>query len=214
MNKFMSLCTSVFTVSFVAGCTFKQLPFISEDESTSEPEANRIVQYRVIGDDKESEKVTEVFGIRLGDKYLKEKHGDKLAVVVPDLITTFKPDPTAWEWRRSDPDTVSIIFEPPEPNALFSEYILHYDKKTRQIMGIEGWAANSSRQCGALREKLIDVLEKKYRFKQVFAGHEDSPKIGITDDRIEITIGCDQLRLLYFDLKPVMHEVQIDASSL
>ena len=38
--------------------------------------------------------------------------------------------------------------------------------------------------------------------------------MSITEDEIEIAIGCDQMRLLYFDLKPVVHQIEIDASTL
>ena len=158
--------------------------------------------------------VTEVFGVRLGEVFSESRHGGKLAVVIPDVSATLNPDPTIWEWRRTDPETQPIIFQPPRPNPLFSEYILHYDKRTGRIIGVEGWATNASRQCESLRSQLIEVLDQKYRFKQEFSTQSDGSVMGITEDDIEIAIGCDQLRLLYFDLKPVVHQIEIDASTL
>ena len=79
---------------------------------------------------------------------------------------------------------------------------------------MEGWATNASRKCESLRSQLTEVLDQKYRFKQEFSTQSDGSVMGITEDEIEIAIGCDQLRLLYFDLKPVVHQIEIDASTL
>jgi hypothetical protein len=182
-----------------------------ESQSLFNHESNRVAQYRVVGANNPGVNVTEVFGIRLGEEYTEDKYGGNLAV--HDSVS-LNVNPNAWAWRRSDPEMVVVAFEPPQPNPLFSEYLLLYDKQTRRILGVEAWAANSSRQCGSLREKLIDVLEEKYSFQQEIMGQEDGPKMGITEDEIEITVGCDQLRLLYFDLKPIVNTIEIDASSL
>ena len=198
----------------VSGCSGKKTSSYVDDENNSALKANRISQYRVTGADEEGVEVTEVFGVRLGEVFLESRHGGKLAVVIPDVSATLNPDPTIWEWRRTDPETHSITFQPPRPNPLFSEYILHYDKRTGRIIGVEGWATNASRQCESLRSQLIKVLDQKYRFKQEFSTQFDGSVMGITEDEIEIAIGCDQLRLLYFDLKPVVHQIEIDASTL
>lgn len=202
-------------ISINSGCSGKS-PHHMEmegDESRSlfNHESNRVAQYRVVGVNNQGVNVTEVFGIRLGEEYTEDKYGGNLAV--HDAVS-LNVNPNAWAWRRSDPEIVVVAFEPPQPNPLFSEYLLLYDKQTRRILGVEGWATNSSRQCGSLREKLIDVLEEKYSFQQEITGREDGPKVGVTKDEIEITVGCDQLRLLYFDLKPIVNTIEIDASSL
>ena len=79
---------------------------------------------------------------------------------------------------------------------------------------MEGWATNASRQCESLRSQLIESLDQKYRLKREVSTQSDGSVMGITEDEIEIAIGCDQLRLLYFDLKPVVHQIEIDASTL
>ena len=195
-------------------CSGKKTSSYVDDENNSALKANRISQYRVTGADEEGVEVTEVFGVRLGEVFLESRHGGKLAVVIPDVSATLNPDPTIWEWRRTDPETHSITFQPPRPNPLFSEYILHYDKRTGRIIGVEGWATNASRQCESLRSQLIEILDQKYRLKREFSTQSDGSVMGITEDEIEIAIGCDQLRLLYFDLKPVVHQIEIDASTL
>jgi hypothetical protein len=214
MKKLTHLWSALLIGLLVSGCTGKKAPSYVEDENKSALKANRISEYRVTGADEEGVEVTEVFGVRFGEVFSESKNGGKLAVVIPDVSTTLNPDPTIWEWRRTDPETQSITFQPPSPNPLFSEYILHYDKRTGRIIGVEGWAANSSRQCESLRSQLIKVLDQKYLFKQEFSTQSDGSVMGITEDEIEIAIGCDQLRLLYFDLKPVVHQIEIDASTL
>ena len=214
MKKLIHLWSALLIGLLVSSCSGKKAPSYLDDENKSALKANRISEYRVTGADEEGVEVTEVFGVRFGEVFSESKHGGKLAVVIPDVSATFNPDPTIWEWRRTDPETQSITFQPPSPNPLFSEYILHYDKRTGRIIGVEGWATNASRQCEALRSQLIEVLDQKYRFKQEFSTQSDGSVMGITEDEIEIAIGCDQLRLLYFDLKPVVHQIEIDASTL
>jgi hypothetical protein len=214
MKKLIHLWSALLIGLLVSGCSGKKAPSYLDDENKSALKANRISEYRVTGADEEGVEVTEVFGVRFGEVFSESKHGGKLAVVIPDVSATFNPDPTIWEWRRTDPETQSITFQPPSPNPLFSEYILHYDKRTGRIIGVEGWATNASRQCESLRSQLIEVLDQKYRFKQEFSTQSDGSVMGITEDEIEIAIGCDQLRLLYFDLKPVVHQIEIDASTL
>jgi len=214
MKKLIHLWSALLIGLLVSSCSGKRAPSYLDDENKSALKANRISEYRVTGADEEGVEVTEVFGVRFGEVFSDSKHGGKLAVVIPDVSTTLNPDPTIWEWRRTDPETQSITFQPPSPNPLFSEYILHYDKRTGRIIGVEGWATNASRQCESLRSQLIEVLDQKYRFKQEFSTQADGSVMGITEDEIEIAIGCDQLRLLYFDLKPVVHQIEIDASTL
>ena len=214
MKKLIHFWSVLLIGLVVSGCSGKRASFYVDDENNSALKANKISEYRVTGADEEGVEVTEVFGVRFGAVFSESKHGGKLAVVIPDVSATLNPDPTIWEWRRTDPETQSITFQPPRPNALFSEYILHYDKRTRRIIGVEGWAANASRQCESLRYQLIEVLDQKYILKQEFSTQSDGSVMGITEDEIEIAIGCDQLRLLYFDLKPVVHQIEIDASSL
>ena len=214
MKKLIHLWSALLIGLLVSSCSGKKAPSYFDDENKSALKANRISEYRVTGADEEGVEVTEVFGVRFGEVFSESKHGGKLAVVIPDVSATFNPDPTIWEWRRTDPETQSITFQPPSPNPLFSEYILHYDKRTGRIIGVEGWATNASRQCESLRSQLIEVLDQKYRFKQEFSNQADGSVMGITEDEIEIAIGCDQLRLLYFDLKPVVHQIEIDASTL
>ena len=214
MKKLIHLWSALLIGLLVSSCSGKKAPSYLDDENKSALKANRISEYRVTGADEEGVEVTEVFGVRFGEVFSESKHGGKLAVVIPDVSATFNPDPTIWEWRRTDPETQSITFQPPSPNPLFSEYILHYDKRTGRIIGVEGWATNASRQCESLRSQLIEVLDQKYRFKQEFSTQADGSVMGITEDEIEIAIGCDQLRLLYFDLKPVVHQIEIDASTL
>ena len=214
MKKLIILCRAFLIGLLVSGCSGKKVPSYVDDEIKSALKANRINEYRVTGTDEKGVEVTEVFGVRFGEVFSESKHGGKLAVVIPDVSATLNPDPTIWEWRRTDPETQSITFQPPRPNPLFSEYILHYDKKTGRIIGVEGWATNASRQCESLRYQLIEVLDQKYRFKQDFSTQSDGSVMGITEDEIEIAIGCDQLRMLYFDLKPVVHQIEIDASTL
>ena len=214
MKKLIHLWSALLIGLLVSGCSGKKAPSYLDDENKGALKANRISEYRVTGADEEGVEVTEVFGVRFGEVFSESKHGGKLAVVIPDVSTTLNPDPTIWEWRRTDPETQSITFQPPRPNPLFSEYILHYDKRTGRIIGVEGWATNASRQCESLRSQLIEVLDQKYRFKQEFSTQSDGSVMGITEDEIEIAIGCDQLRLLYFDLKPVVHQIEIDASTL
>ena len=214
MKKLIHLWSALLIGLLVSSCSGKKAPSYLDDENKSALKANRISEYRVTGADEEGVEVTEVFGVRFGEVFSESKHGGKLAVLIPDVSTTLNPDPTIWEWRRTDPETQSITFQPPSPNPLFSEYILHYDKRTGRIIGVEGWATNASRQCESLRSQLIEVLDQKYRFKQEFSTQADGSVMGITEDEIEIAIGCDQLRLLYFDLKPVVHQIEIDASTL
>ena len=214
MKKLIHLWSALLIGLLVSGCSGKKAPSYLDDENKSALKANRIPEYRVTGADEEGVEVTEVFGVRFGEVFSDSKHGGKLAVVIPDVSATFNPDTTIWEWRRTDPETQSITFQPPSPNPLFSEYILHYDKRTGRIIGVEGWATNASRQCESLRSQLIEVLDQKYRLKQEFSTQDDGSVMGITEDEIEIAIGCDQLRLLYFDLKPVVHQIEIDASTL
>ncbi|MGB0141159.1 MAG: hypothetical protein ACPGCN_15615 [bacterium] len=214
MKKLIHLWSALLIGLLVSSCSGKKAPSYLDVENKSALKANRISEYRVTGADEEGVEVTEVFGVRFGEVFSESKHGGKLAVVIPDVSATFNPDPTIWEWRRTDPETQSITFQPPSPNPLFSEYILHYDKRTGRIIGVEGWATNASRQCESLRSQLIEVLDQKYRFKQEFSTQADGSVMGITEDEIEIAIGCDQLRLLYFDLKPVVHQIEIDASTL
>lgn len=214
MKKLIILCRALLIVLLVSGCSGKKAPSYVDDENKSALKANRISEYRVTGADEKGVEVTEVFGVRFGEVFSESKHGGKLAVVIPDVSANQNPDPTIWEWRKTDPETQSVTFQPPRPNSLFSEYILHYDKKTGRIIGVEGWATNASRQCESLRYQLIEVLDQKYRFKQEFSTQSDESVMGITEDEIEIAIGCDQLRLLYFDLKPVVHQIEIDASTL
>ena len=214
MKKIIHLWSALLIGLLVSGCSGKKTSSYVDDENNSALKANRISQYRVTGADEEGVEVTEVFGVRLGEVFLESRHGGKLAVVIPDVSATLNPDPTIWEWRRTDPETHSITFQPPRPNPLFSEYILHYDKRTGRIIGVEGWATNASRQCESLRSQLIEILDQKYRLKREFSTQSDGSVMGITEDEIEIAIGCDQLRLLYFDLKPVVHQIEIDASTL
>ena len=214
MEKLIHLCRALLIGLLVSGCSGNKAPSYFEYENNGALKANRISEYRVTGADEEGVEVTEVFGVRFGEVYSDSKYGGKLAVVIPAVTAALNSDPTIWEWRRTDPETQSITFQPPRPNPLFSEYILHYDKKTGRIIGVEGWAANASRQCKSLRYQLIEVLDQKYRFKQEFSNQSDGSVMGITENEIEIAIGCDQLRLLYFDLKPVVHQIEIDASSL
>ena len=214
MKKIIHLLSALLIGLLVSGCSGKKTSSYVDDENNSALKANRISQYRVTGADEEGVEVTEVFGVRLGEVFLESRHGGKLAVVIPDVSATLNPDPTIWEWRRTDPETHSITFQPPRPNPLFSEYILHYDKRTGRIIGVEGWATNASRQCESLRSQLIEILDQKYRLKREFSTQSDGSVMGITEDEIEIAIGCDQLRLLYFDLKPVVHQIEIDASTL
>ena len=214
MKELIHLCRALLIGLLVSSCSGKKAPSYVEGENNRALKANRVSEYRVTGADEEGVEVTEVFGIRFGEVFSDSKHGGKLAVVIPAVTAALNPDPTIWEWRRTDPETQSITFQPPRPNPLFSEYILHYDKRTGKIIGVEGWAANASRQCKSLRYQLIEVLDQKYRFKQEFANQSDGSVMGITENEIEIAIGCDQLRLLYFDLKPVVHQIEIDASSL
>ena len=214
MKKIIHLWSALMIGLLVSGCSGKKTSYYVDDENNSALKANRISQYRVTGADDEGVEVTEVFGVRLGGVFSESRHGGKLAVVIPDVSATLNPDPTIWEWRKTDPETHSITFQPPRPNPLFSEYILHYDKRTGRIIGVEGWATNASRQCESLRSQLIEILDQKYRLKREFSTQSDGSVMGITEDEIEIAIGCDQLRLLYFDLKPVMHQIEIDASTL
>ena len=214
MKKIIHLWSALLIGLLVSGCSGKKTSSYVDDENNSALKANRISQYRVTGADEEGVEVTEVFGVRLGEVFLESRHGGKLAVVIPDVSATLNPDPTIWEWRRTDPETQSITFQPPRPNPIFSEYILHYDKRTGRIIGGEGWATNASRQCESLRSQLIEILDQKYRFRQEFSTQSDGSVMGITEYEIEIAIGCDQLRLLYFDLKPVVHQIEIDASTL
>ena len=214
MKKIIHLWSALMIGLLVSGCSGKKTSYYVDDENNSALKANRISQYRVTGADDEGVEVTEVFGVRLGGVFSESRHGGKLAVVIPDVSATLNPDPTIWEWRKTDPETHSITFQPPRPNPLFSEYILHYDKRTGRIIGVEGWATNASRQCESLRSQLIEILDQKYRLKRKFSTQSDGSVMGITEDEIEIAIGCDQLRLLYFDLKPVMHQIEIDASTL
>ena len=214
MKKIIHLWSALLIGLLVSGCSGKKTSSYVDDKNNSALKANRISQYRVTGADEEGVEVTEVFGVRLGEVFLESRHGGKLAVVIPDVSATLNPDPTIWEWRRTDPETHSITFQPPRPNPLFSEYILHYDKRTGRIIGVEGWATNASRQCESLRSQLIEILDQKYRLKREFSTQSDGSVMGITEDEIEIAIGCDQLRLLYFDLKPVVHQIEIDASTL
>ena len=214
MKKIIHLWSALLIGLLVSGCSGKKTSSYVDDENNSALKANRISQYRVTGAHEEGVEVSEVFGVRLGEVFLESRHGGKLAVVIPDVSATLNPDPTIWEWRRTDPETHSITFQPPRPNPLFSEYILHYDKRTGRIIGVEGWATNASRQCESLRSQLIEILDQKYRLKREFSTQSDGSVVGITEDEIEIAIGCDQLRLLYFDLKPVVHQIEIDASTL
>ena len=214
MKKLIHLWSALLIGLLVSGCSGKKTSSYVDDENNSALKANRISQYRVTGVDEEGVEVTEVFGVRLGEVFSESRHGGKLAVVIPDVSATLNPDPTIWEWRRTDPETHSITFQPPRPNPLFSEYILHYDKRTGRIIGVEGWATNASRQCESLRSQLIEILDQKYRLKREFSTQSDGSVMGITEDEIEIAIGCDQLRLLYFDLKPVVYQIEIDASTL
>ena len=214
MKKIIHLWSALLIGLLVSGCSGKKTSSYVDDENNSALKANRISQYRVTGADEEGVEVSEVFGVRLGEVFLESRHGGKLAVVIPDVSATLNPDPTIWEWRRTDPETHSVTFQPPRPNPLFSEYILHYDKRTGRIIGVEGWATNASRQCESLRSQLIEILDQKYRLKREFSTQSDGSVMGITEDEIEIAIGCDQLRLLYFDLKPVVHQIEIDASTL
>ena len=213
MKKIIHLWSALLIGLLVSGCSGKKTSSYVDDENNSALKANRISEYRIIGADEEGVEVTEIFGVRLGEVLSESRHGGKLAVVIPDVSATL-PDPTIWEWRRTDPETQSITFQPPRPNPLFSEYILHYDKRTGRIIGVEGWATNASRQCESLRSQLIEILDQKYRLKREFSTQSDGSVMGITEDEIEIAIGCDQLRLLYFDLKPVVHQIEIDASTL
>ena len=155
MKKLIHLWSALLIGLLVSSCSGKKAPSYLDDENKSALKANRISEYRVTGADEEGVEVTEVFGVRFGEVFSESKHGGKLAVVIPDVSATFNPDPTIWEWRRTDPETQSITFQPPRPNPLFSEYILHYDKRTGRIIGVEGWATNASRQCEALRSQLI-----------------------------------------------------------
>ena len=214
MKKIIHLWSALLIGLLVSGCSGKKTSSYVDDKNNGALKANRISQYRVTGADEEGVEVTEVFGVRLGEVFLESRHGGKLAVVIPDVSATLNPDPTIWEWRRTDPETHSITFQPPRPNPLFSEYILHYDKRTGRIIGVEGWATNASRQCESLRSQLIEILDQKYRLKREFSTQSDGSLMGITEDEIEIAIGCDQLRLLYFDLKPMVHQIEIDASTL
>ena len=214
MKKIIYLWSALLIGLLVSGCSGKKTSSYVDDENNSALKANRISEYRVTGADEKGVEVTEVFGVRFGEVFSESKHGGKLAVVIPDASANQNLDPTIWEWRKTDPETQSVTFQPPRPNPLFSEYILHYDKKTGRIIGVEGWATNASRQCESLRYQLIEVLDQKYRFKQEFSTQSDESVMGITEDEIEIAIGCDQLRLLYFDLKPVVHQIEIDASTL
>ena len=214
MKKIIHLWSALLIGLLVSGCSGKKTSSYVDDENNSALKANRISQYRVTGADEEGVEVTEVFGVRLGEVFSESRHGGKLAVLIPDVSATLNPDPTIWEWRRTDPETQSITFQPPRPNPLFSEYILHYDKRTGRIIGVEGWSTNASRQCESLRAQLIEILDQKYRLKREFSTQSDGSVMGITEDEIEIAIGCDQLRLLYFDLEPVVHQIEIDASTL
>ena len=214
MKKIIHLWSALLIGLLVSGCSGKKTSSYVDDKNNSALKANRISEYKVTGADEEGVEVTAVFGVRLGEVFSESRHGGKLAVVIPDVSASLNPDPTIWEWRRTDPETHSITFQPPRPNPLFSEYILHYDKRTERIIGVESWATNASRQCESLRSQLIEILDQKYRLKREFSTQSDGSIMGITEDEIEIAIGCDQLRLLYFDLKPVVHQIEIDASTL
>ncbi|MEC8285569.1 MAG: hypothetical protein VX024_13685, partial [SAR324 cluster bacterium] len=155
MKKLIHLWNALLIGLLVSSCFGNITPFYHDDENKGTLKANRISEYTVTGADEEGVEVTEVFGVRFGEVFSESKHGGKLAVVTPDVSATFNPDPTIWEWRRTDPETQSITFQPPRPNSLFSEYILHYDKRTGRIIGVEGWATNASRQCESLRSQLI-----------------------------------------------------------
>ena len=214
MKKIIHLWSALLIGLLVSGCSGKINPSYHDDENKGALKASRISEYRVTGADDDGVEVPEGWGVRFGEVFSESKQGGKLAVVIPDVSATLNPDPTIWEWRRTDPETHSITFQPPRPNPLFSEYILHYDKRTGRIIGVEGWATNASRQCESLRSQLIEILDQKYRLKREFSTQSDGSVMGITEDEIEIAIGCDQLRLLYFDLKPVVHQIEIDASTL
>ena len=125
MRKIIHSWSALLIGLLVSGCSGKKTSSYVDDENNSALKANRISEYRVTGADEEGVEVTEVFGVRFGEVFSESKHGGKLAVVIPDVSATLNPDPTIWEWRRTDPETQSITFQPPRPNPLFSEYILH-----------------------------------------------------------------------------------------
>ena len=133
MKKLIILCRALLIGLLVSGCSGKKAPSYVDDENKSALKANRISEYRVTGADEKGVEVTEVFGVRLGEVFSESKHGGKLAVVIPDVSANQNPDPTIWKWRKTDPETQSVTFQPPRPNPLFSEYILHYDKKSHEL---------------------------------------------------------------------------------
>ena len=118
MKKLIHLWSALLIGLLVSGCSGKKAPSYLDDENKSALKANRISEYRVTGADEEGVEVTEVFGVRFGEVFSESKHGGKLAVVIPDVSATLNPDPTIWEWRRTD-QKPSPSHQPPRPNRSF-----------------------------------------------------------------------------------------------